>query len=139
MPSASSAPRRACTVALVGAVAFCGIPFAVAEAGEPLAKPPKICLVLSGGGARGAAHVGVIKVLEELRIPVDCIAGTSMGALVGAAYAFETARSNFRMESLPASSSSGSFAVLHGSAMFMIQQPSEGRADRRSRRVQSGG
>ena len=52
-----------------------------------VAKRPKICLVLSGGGARGAAHVGVIKVLEEYRIPIDCIAGTSMGALVGAAYA----------------------------------------------------
>ena len=50
-------------------------------------KRPKICLVLSGGGARGAAHVGVIKVLEEYRVPIDCIAGTSMGALVGAAYA----------------------------------------------------
>ena len=50
-------------------------------------KRPKICLVLSGGGARGAAHVGVIKVLEELRVPVHCIAGTSMGALVGASYA----------------------------------------------------
>ena len=48
---------------------------------------PKICLVLSGGGARGAAHVGVIKVLEEYRVPIDCIAGTSMGALVGGAYA----------------------------------------------------
>jgi NTE family protein len=43
--------------------------------------------VLSGGGARGAAHIGVIKVLEELRVPVDCITGTSMGALVGGAYA----------------------------------------------------
>jgi len=51
------------------------------------AKRPKICLVLSGGGARGAAHVGVIKVLEELRVPVHCITGTSMGALVGASYA----------------------------------------------------
>jgi len=51
---------------------------------------PKICLVLSGGGARGAAHIGVIKVLEELRVPVDCIAGTSMGALVGGAYATGT-------------------------------------------------
>jgi NTE family protein len=48
---------------------------------------PKVCLVLSGGGARGAAHIGVLRVLEELRVPVDCIAGTSMGALVGAAYA----------------------------------------------------
>ena len=52
---------------------------------------PRICLVLSGGGARGAAHVGVIKVLEEYRVPIDCIAGTSMGALVGAAYATGTA------------------------------------------------
>ena len=50
-------------------------------------KRPKICLVLSGGGARGAAHVGVIKVLEEYRVPIHCIAGTSMGSLVGAAYA----------------------------------------------------
>lgn len=54
---------------------------------DPGAKRPKICLVLSGGGARGAAHVGVLKVLEEYRVPVDCIAGTSMGSLVGAAYA----------------------------------------------------
>ena len=59
------------------------------EARKPAAgaKRPKICLVLSGGGARGAAHVGVIKVLEEYRVPIDCIAGTSMGALVGGAYA----------------------------------------------------
>ncbi len=48
---------------------------------------PKTCLVLSGGGARGAAHIGVIKILEALRVPIDCITGTSMGALVGAAYA----------------------------------------------------
>ncbi|HEY6355251.1 MAG TPA: patatin-like phospholipase family protein, partial [Burkholderiaceae bacterium] len=50
-------------------------------------KRPKICLVLSGGGARGAAHVGVIKVLEQYRVPIDCIAGTSMGAVVGGLYA----------------------------------------------------
>lgn len=50
-------------------------------------KRPKICLVLSGGGARGAAHTGVLRVLEELRIPIHCITGTSMGALVGGAYA----------------------------------------------------
>jgi NTE family protein len=43
--------------------------------------------VLAGGGAKGGAHVGVLKVLEELHVPVDCIAGTSMGALVGAGYA----------------------------------------------------
>jgi NTE family protein len=48
---------------------------------------PRICLVLSGGGARGMAHIGVLKVLEDLKIPVDCIAGTSMGAIVGGLYA----------------------------------------------------
>jgi NTE family protein len=46
-----------------------------------------VALVLSGGGARGVAHVGVLKVLEDMRIPVDCIVGTSMGAIVGGAYA----------------------------------------------------
>jgi len=48
---------------------------------------PRIGLALSGGGARGLAHVGVLKVLEEMRIPVDYIAGTSMGAIVGGFYA----------------------------------------------------
>ncbi|MGH8222831.1 MAG: patatin-like phospholipase family protein, partial [Woeseiaceae bacterium] len=48
---------------------------------------PRIGLVLGGGGARGAAHVGVLKVLKELHIPIDCIAGTSMGAIVGGLYA----------------------------------------------------
>jgi NTE family protein len=54
----------------------------------PTARPrPRIGLVLGGGGAKGAAHVGVLSVLEELRIPVDCIVGTSMGALVGGTFA----------------------------------------------------
>ncbi|WP_185732212.1 patatin-like phospholipase family protein [Burkholderia sp. Bp8963] len=48
---------------------------------------PAVGLVLSGGGARGYAHLGVLKVLEENRIPVDCIAGTSMGAVVGGLFA----------------------------------------------------
>ena len=48
---------------------------------------PRIGLVLSGGGARGAAHIGVLKVLEDLHIPIDAIAGTSMGAVVGGLYA----------------------------------------------------
>ena len=48
---------------------------------------PKIGLVLGGGGAKGAAHIGVLRVLEEMRIPIDCVAGTSMGALVGATFA----------------------------------------------------
>lgn len=48
---------------------------------------PRIGLVLAGGGAKGGAHIGVLKVLEEMHIPIDCIAGTSMGALVGGGYA----------------------------------------------------
>ena len=48
---------------------------------------PRIGLVLSGGGARGLAHVGVIQILEEMKIPISCIAGTSMGAIVGGLYA----------------------------------------------------
>jgi NTE family protein len=51
------------------------------------AQRPTVGLVLGGGGARGGAHLGVLEVLEELRVPIDCIAGTSMGALVGGAYA----------------------------------------------------
>lgn len=48
---------------------------------------PKIALVLSGGGARGGAHVGVLKVLEKYHIPIDIIVGTSMGSFVGGLYA----------------------------------------------------
>jgi len=48
---------------------------------------PKIALVLSGGGARGGAHVGVLKVLEAHNIPIDLIVGTSMGSFVGGLYA----------------------------------------------------
>jgi NTE family protein len=48
---------------------------------------PRIGLVLGGGGARGAAHIGVLKELERMRIPIDAIAGTSMGAIVGGLYA----------------------------------------------------
>ena len=48
---------------------------------------PRIGLVLAGGGAKGGAHVGVLKVLEAMRVPINCIAGTSMGALVGGGYA----------------------------------------------------
>jgi NTE family protein len=48
---------------------------------------PRIGLVLGGGGAKGAAHVGVLRILEDLKVPVDCIVGTSMGALVGGTFA----------------------------------------------------
>ena len=76
--------RGACCAALVTAIT------APAFAQEPESagpERPKVCLVLSGGGARGVAHVGVLKVLEELRVPIDCIVGTSMGAIIGGAYA----------------------------------------------------
>ncbi|WP_295399024.1 patatin-like phospholipase family protein [uncultured Thiocystis sp.] len=57
----------------------------VAANGDP--SRPRIGLVLAGGGAKGSAHIGVLKVLEELRIPIHAIAGTSMGSLVGGVYA----------------------------------------------------
>ena len=50
---------------------------------------PIIGLALGGGGSRGAAHVGVLKVFEEERIPIDLIAGTSIGSVVGGFYASE--------------------------------------------------
>jgi len=61
-----------------------------AASGQPASTPPqrpRIGLVLAGGGAKGAAHIGVIRVLDELHVPVDCVVGTSMGALVGATFA----------------------------------------------------
>src|ERR1051325_4975815 len=50
---------------------------------EPSPHRPRIAVVLSGGAVRGSAHVGVLKALEQQRIPVDFICGTSMGALIG--------------------------------------------------------
>ncbi len=69
-------------IALLGLVAF-----SVVAAPPEREREPRIGLVLGGGGARGAAHIGVLEVLERLRIPVACVAGTSMGALVAGAYA----------------------------------------------------
>lgn len=57
-----------------------------ATAKAPLDRP-RVALVLSGGGARGFAHVGVLKALESARVPVDLIVGTSMGAIIGGLYA----------------------------------------------------
>jgi NTE family protein len=54
---------------------------------SPALARPKIGVALSGGGALGMAHIGVLRTLEELQIPVDYIAGTSMGAVVGGLYA----------------------------------------------------
>lgn len=64
------------------------LPPALSAASDaPPAPRPRIGLVLGGGGAKGAAHVGVLRVLDEMRVPVDCVTGTSMGALVGATFA----------------------------------------------------
>ncbi|WP_228027143.1 patatin-like phospholipase family protein [Pseudaquabacterium pictum] len=91
--------RAACLLAaaaLAGTVqaqvAAAGVPAAAASAPAaasvlPSLGRPRIGLVLSGGGARGLAHVGVLKVLEEMQIPIDVITGTSMGAIVGGLYA----------------------------------------------------
>jgi NTE family protein len=60
------------------------------QAGEPIhyeKSRPKIGLVLSGGGARGFAHIGALKVIDSLKIPIDYVAGTSIGAIVGGLYA----------------------------------------------------
>lgn len=88
--SLANTPRRhvvpilaqlALFVCFTAGVAAAQSPLATAAA--PQAKRPKVCLVLSGGGARGLAHIGVLKVLDDLRVPIDCIAATSMGAIVG--------------------------------------------------------
>ncbi|HVP88457.1 MAG TPA: patatin-like phospholipase family protein, partial [Casimicrobiaceae bacterium] len=64
------------------------LPVMAADAPPPiLTTSPRIGLALSGGGARGIAHVGVLKVLEEMRVPISCVTGTSMGAIVGATFA----------------------------------------------------
>src|SRR4030066_2084762 len=62
---------------------------AVTPVPEGIAAPkkPKVALVLGGGAARGLAHVGVIRVLEQEKIPIDIIVGTSVGSLIGAVYA----------------------------------------------------
>ena len=59
---------------------------------------PRLAVALSGGGARGIAHVGVLQAFEEEGIPVDAVAGTSMGAVVGAIYA--TGRSGQQLEAV---------------------------------------
>jgi len=84
------------------------------------APRPRIGLVLSGGGARGAAHIGVLKVLEELRVPVDVIAGTSMGSIVGASYA----------TGLPVAKMEAAVRSINGETLFTDKPP---RADQTMR------
>jgi NTE family protein len=82
-------PSRAAALA-VGALALIQSA-AVARAQEPSCRAPdggpSFGLALSGGGARGFAHVGVLRALDEAGVRVDCVAGTSMGAVIGALYA----------------------------------------------------
>lgn len=77
---ASNVMAQTETTTVAPAAAACGLR-------EPGDTRPRIGLALGGGGARGIAHISVLRKIEELRIPVDCIAGTSMGALVGGLYA----------------------------------------------------
>lgn len=81
MARSSFLSRTARHLWVLGALAL----FPAAASGE--AARPRVCLALSGGGALGLAHVGVLRELEAMRVPVDCIAGTSMGAIVGGLYA----------------------------------------------------
>ena len=90
--------RRICLplllLAVAHAVEFLSAAYAaevppVESCGKPreVTGRPRIGLALAGGGGKGWAHVGVLKVLEELRIPIDCIAGTSAGSIIGGVYA----------------------------------------------------
>src|SRR5689334_22274856 len=78
--------------ALVAALAFVAIghDIGVLAAETPPASStpsPRIALALSGGGARGLAHVGVLKALDEMHIPISCVTGTSMGSIIAGAFA----------------------------------------------------
>ena len=77
-------------IAAVASLALILPPSPAWTEGPPLVNRPKVGLVLSGGGARGIAHIGILKVLERMRVPIDCIVGTSMGAIVGGLYAAGT-------------------------------------------------
>src|SRR5258706_5333620 len=61
--------------------------YAQSQLQTALGKQPHLALVLSGGGARGFAHIGVLEILDSAQIPVDFIVGTSMGAIIGGLYA----------------------------------------------------
>ena len=82
----STACRWLVRVACLFLAALPPAPAGAEESPRDTGARPKIGLALSGGGARGAAHIGVLKVLEKHHIPVDFIAGTSMGSIVGGLY-----------------------------------------------------
>jgi NTE family protein len=74
------------TLLVIFVISLCLTLPTTSQAGKKASRP-KIGLALSGGGARGIAHVGVLKALEELQVPIDYIAGTSMGSIAGGLYA----------------------------------------------------
>ncbi len=76
-----------CSVVLWVSFFLTSFPTLAQTEDDRLAPRPKVAVVLAGGGAKGAAHIGVLKALEEMKIPVDIITGTSMGAYVGGLYA----------------------------------------------------
>jgi len=78
--------RSAGAVVCFIAAGLAGVPDTNAAEQSAQSPRPKIGLALSGGGARGAAHIGVLRELERMRIPIDYIAGTSMGSIVGGLY-----------------------------------------------------
>jgi NTE family protein len=81
-------PRWSAALLASAALLLAGGP-AAGQSPESGATPtrPRVALVLSGGGARGFAHVGVLRALKEMHVPVDIVAGASMGSVVGGAYA----------------------------------------------------
>ena len=111
--------RAGLAIACAALAIVCAAQTALPAPGDPPVTPaagkkrPKIGLVLSGGGARGITHVGVIKVLEEMNIPVDYIAATSMGSIVGGLYAIDTTPT--QLEKLVTS--------IHWASMFSDSPP----------------
>lgn len=75
------------TMVLVVLLTVCSAAAAVVPTSDTASSRPKVGVVLSGGGAKGTAHVAVLKILEEEGIPIDYITGTSMGAIIGGLYA----------------------------------------------------
>lgn len=85
-PAAVAASEHAMAPGALAAPGPTGAPVPAHDAAAPPSRP-KVALVLSGGGARGFAHIGVLRVLREMHVPIDIVVGTSMGGVVGGAYA----------------------------------------------------
>ena len=95
---------------------------------------PKVALVLCGGGAKGAAHVGALRVLEQANVPIDLIVGTSIGGLVGGMYAmgytarqldsiFSVSDWRYLLSDNPSSRKDASFATKMGDDKYLVKIP----------------